>query len=227
MPPSREAQTLFTTALTINNVHQRGAQTFGSVSLPPRLPIERVSLVLARDFKGNFSRDVHVTAHAAGQPAVESASGTILRVHLDEAGREVRQEQLSIPAVLGANLQESAEVEVAIDNGNDAPLPVEAILLEMRQRKLCFDASVASQPELFYGDPALPTPQYDFARLFSPTAHMIQARLGPEQQNAGYHARPDTRSATERHPDLLWMVLLIVICVLAVVALRSSKTLPR
>ncbi|CAN5563276.1 hypothetical protein BH10ACI4_BH10ACI4_14010 [soil metagenome] len=227
VPPSREAQTIFTTALTIPTVQQKGRQTVGTVSLPARLPIERISFVLAPSFKGNFSRDVHVSAHASGETATETASGTIQRVHLTEAGREIRQQQLSVPAVLGANLQERATLEVAVNNGDDAPLPITAILLEMRQRKLCFDASSAARPELFYGDAALPTPQYDFTRLFSPSAHMLQAQLGPEQRNAAYRVRPDTRSMTERHPDLIWVVLLIVICVLAVVALRSSKALPR
>jgi hypothetical protein len=155
------------------------------------------------------------------------ASGTILRVHLTEEGHEIREQRLSVPAVLGANLQESAQVEVAIDNGDDAPLPITEILLEMRQRKLCFDASMAPSPELFYGDPTLPAPQYDSARLFPASVRIVSARLGPEEENAAYRVRPDTRSMTRRHPDLIWILLLIVICLLAVVALRSSKTLPR
>jgi Protein of unknown function (DUF3999) len=227
VPPSREAQTLYTSALTLHDMRQRGHQTIATASLPARLPIERVSFVLDPEFKGNFSRDVQISARAVGQADTESASGTILRVHLNQAGREIRQQQLSVPAVLGANLQESAQLEVAVDNGDDAPLPITAIQLEMRQRELCFDAAVAPRPELFYGDPALPTPQYDFARLFSPSAHLVQAQLGPEQRNPEYRARPDTRSVTERHPDLIWIVLLIVVCVLAVVALQSSKALPR
>jgi flagellar basal body-associated protein FliL len=56
---------------------------------------------------------------------------------------------------------------------------------------------------------------------------MTQAQLGPEQKNDAYRERPDMRSMSERHPGLLWIVLLIVICILAVVALRSSKALPR
>ena len=227
IPPSREAQTLYTTAFVIKDIQQRGHQTVGSAVLPARLPVERISFVLVPEFKGNFSRDVHISAHAEGEPDAETTGGTILRVHLNEAGREIRQQQLSVPAVLGANLQHSAKLEVAVDNGDDAALPVTAILLEMRQRKLCFDATTAPQPELFYGDPTLPTPQYDFARLFSPSVHVVQAQLGPEQRNADYRARPDTRSVTERHPNLIWVVLLIVVCVLAVVALRSSKAIPR
>ncbi len=227
VPPSREAQTLYNAALTIHDIQQKGRRTVGTIALPVRLPIERVTFVLAPTYKGNFSRDVHLSALAAGEPATETASGTIQRVHLTEAGREIRQQQLSVPAVLGSNLQESAKLEVAIDNGDDVPLPITAILLEMRQRELCFDASTATKPELFYGDPALPTPQYDFARLFAPTAHMVQAQFGPEERNAEHKERPDTRSMTERHPDLIWVALLVVVCVLAVVALRSSKSLPR
>jgi hypothetical protein len=226
VPPSREAQTIFTTAITLGDVQQRGHQTIATGTLPARLPIERVSFVLAQDNHGNFSRNVHVMAHA-GESTPEMASGTISRVSLTEEGREIREQQLSVPAVLGANLQDNAQVEVAVDNGDDAPLPITGVLLEMRERKLCFDVSAASSPELFYGDPTLPAPQYDIARLFSTSARMVSARLGPEQKNAAYRVRPDTRSMTERHPDLIWIVLLIVVCLLAVVALRSSKTLPR
>jgi hypothetical protein len=229
VPPSREAQTLFTTAITIKDIQQRGRETVGSVVAPARMPVERISFVLASSYKGNFSRGVRVTAQAEGEPAPETASGTILHVHLANRGREVQQEELSVPAVMGANLKDSAKVEVAVENGDDVPLPIAAILVEMRERKLCFDAKARSGSglELYYGDSVLMAPQYDFARLFSPSGSVAQAQIGPEQRNAAYRERPDTRSFEERHPGLLWVVLLIVICVLAVVALRSSKALPR
>ena len=44
-----------------------------------------------------------------------------------------------MPAILGSNMQGAATVEVAVDNGDDTPLPITAIRLEMRQRKICFD----------------------------------------------------------------------------------------
>jgi hypothetical protein len=226
VPPSREAQTIFTPAITLGDIRQHGHQTIADGLLPARLPIERMSFVLDPSYNGNFSRVVHITAHA-GEASPEMASGTILRVHLTEQGHEIREQRVSIPAVLGANLQEGARVEVAVDNGDDAPLPITAILLEMRQRKLCFDATSAPSPELFYGDPTLPAPQYDVARLFSASARVVSARLGPEQRNLAYRVRPDTRSMTERHPDLIWAGLLVIVCLLALVALRSSKTLPR
>jgi hypothetical protein len=229
VPPSREAQTLFTTAITIKDIQQRGRETVGSAVVPARMPVERVSFVLASSYKGNFSRNVRVTAQVTGEPALDTAGGTILHVHLMNRGREVQQDELSVPAVMGANLKDSAKVEVAVENGDDMPLPITAIVLEMRERKLCFDekAALGTGLELYYGDSALMAPQYDFARLFSPSESLAQAQIGPEQKNASYRERPDTRSFEERHPGLLWVVLLIVICVLAVVALRSSKALPR
>lgn len=117
-------------------------------------------------------------------------------------------------------------VEVAIENGNDIPIPLTAIRLEMRQRKICFDAPAAQPLTLFYGDPALTAPQYDYERLFSLSGVTHTAQLGPEQLNPIYHDRPDSRPLTDRHPHLLWIALLVVICILAIVAIRSSRTIP-
>lgn len=229
VPPSREAQTLYTTAVETNTIEQRGHRTIATFVLPQRIPIERVSFTLAPDFKSNFSRDVRISDRPAGTPPAsgENIAGTILRVKLTQAGREIHEQQLSVPATIGSNLQSAAIVEVAVENGNDAPLPITAVRLDMRERKLCFDASTSEPLTLYYGDPALTAPQYDYARLFSAAGSMHTAELGDEQKNPVYRPRPDTRPITERHPELLWIALLAVICSLGVVAVHSSKRLPR
>jgi hypothetical protein len=226
VPPSREAQSLYTTAATTTNITGRGRQSVAIFSLPERIPVERVSFDLAPTYKANFSRDVRITDRPEGSSSIgsENLAGTIYRVHLTQAGREIRQEQLSVPATLGSNMQSAATVEVAVDNGDDTPLPINAVRLEMRQRKICFDISSRQPLTLYYGDPTLTAPQYDYARLFSSSEAMQTARLGPEQLNPSYRDRPDSRPLTDRHPHLLWIVLLVVICVLAMVAIRSSKT---
>ena len=225
VPPSREAQSLYTVAEQTAAVKQRGRDSVAEFTLPERVPVERVSFEIDPEFKGNFSRDVRISDRPKGTPksAGETIDGTIFRVRLNQTGREVRQQQLSVPATLGANMQGPASVEVAISNGDDAPLPVTAVRLEMRQRKLCFAAPAAGAVTLFYGDDGLAPPQYDYARLFSATAPSAVAQLGPEQRNPEYRPRPDTRPLTERYPDLLWIALLAVICLLAVVALRSAR----
>jgi hypothetical protein len=228
VPPSREEQSLFTTAAETSAITQRDRQSVATFALPERVPVERVSFVLAPDFKANFSRDVRISDHVQGTPssAGETLMGTILRVHLTQDGREIRQQQLSVPATLGSNMQSPANVEVAVENGDDPPLPITAVRLEMRQRKLCFEAPSAGTLTLYYGDHALSAPQYDYARLFSPSGSIHTAKLGAEQQNPAYQARPDSRPITERHPELLWIALLAVVCSLALVAIHSSKKLP-
>jgi hypothetical protein len=229
VPPSREAQSLYTTAVESTAITQHGRQSIAAFVLPERVPVERISFDLAPTFKANFSRDVRLFDRPQGSPATagESLSGTIFRVHLTQAGRDIHQQQLSVPATLGSNLQDPATVEAVIENGDDAPLPITAVHLEMRQRNLCFEAPSAQPLTLFYGDPPLAAPQYDYARLFSSATIIHPAQLGPEQLNPAYRPRPDTRPLTERHPDLLWIALLAVICSLAFVAIRSAKTLPR
>ncbi len=229
VPPSRDAQSLYTTALQTTRLAQRGHQTIAVFSLPERIPIDRISFDLPASYKANFSRDVHITGHPVANLAAnvsatsETLAGTIFRVHLQQVGRDIRQQQLSVPATLGANMQSAALVEVSIDNGNDAPLPLTAIRLEARQRKLCFDPPTTSPITLFYGDSTLSVPKYDYARLFSLSENAHTAQLGPEQLNPAYSVRPDDRPYTERHPHLLWIALLGVICVLALVAIRSSR----
>ena len=233
VPPSREAQSLYTTAARSSTVTQRGRQSIATFALPERIPIERVSFDLAPTYKANFSRDVHITDHpdstanpeTSANPASETLAGTILRVHLTQAGREIRQEQLSVPATLGSNMQSAATVQVAVENGDDTPLPITAIRLEMRQRKICFDTPDERPLILYYGDPALTAPQYDYARLFTLSSAVHTAQLSRERLNVLYHDRPDARPLTERRPHLLWIVLLIVICILAVIAIRSSRTI--
>jgi hypothetical protein len=177
VPPSREAQSLYTTAATTTNIEQRGRRSVASFALPQRVPVERVSFDLAPGYKANFSRDVRVSDRPDGakEAGSETLAGTILHVHLTQAGREVRQEQLSVPAILGSNMQSAATVDVVVENGDDAPLPIKAVRLEMRQRKICFDDSAGKTLTLFYGDSALSAPQFDYARLFAPSEAMLEA----------------------------------------------------
>ena len=224
VPPSREAQTLFTVAAETSTLDQIGHRSVARFDLGEKIPIERVSFRLDPSFHANFSRDVLVTAHAStlAPNSGDSVNGSIRRVHLTEAGRELSEEQLSLAAVLGANLQQPALVEVALNNGDAPPLPIAAVQLEMRRRDLCFEAPPSQQLTLFYGDSELPAPLYDFARTYTPSAHAIPARLGAEERNRSWRLRPDLRPYSDRHPQLLAVAMLLALCTLALVALRSS-----
>jgi hypothetical protein len=76
---------------------------------------------------------------------------------------------------------------------------------------------------LYYGDPVLDSPRYDYARLFAAQAKAPQSTPGQEQFNAAFHPRPDQRPFTEKHPALLWIALVAVVLLLGVIAMRSAK----
>jgi len=249
--PSREAEAIYTTVTETAAVATSGRESIATLQIPPRVPVERVEFMLAPGFKGNFSRDVRVTAtteppakgaareDSSSQPDMtddmraplpEVVTGSILRVHTTEAGREIHTEQLTLPAILGANLQRAAKVEVAIENGDDQPLPIAAVRLQMRQRRLCFDAVAASAGplSLYYGDPALAAPVYDYERLFTAAEKPLDVTLGPQLPNPLFTPRPTAPLPfTERHPQVLWIALVAAIAALGLVALRSSKTVGR
>ena len=245
VPPSREAQTIYTTVASASfpttGVLASRRKTRFDLDLPLRVPVERVSFDLAPGYSGNFSRDV--TIHARSNPdattpaeslPVESVTGTISRVHTTQEGHTIDQQELSVPAVLGANLQHAARVWIEIENGDDQPLPIRAVRLEMRQRKICFEAPAGgaegkdSGLALFYGDSRLEAPVYDYARTFVASRAVLAAELGPEELNANYKAPAAlVRPFAQRHPELLWIALIAAICALGMVALKTARNVGR
>ncbi len=240
VPPSREAQTIYTT------IQQAAATQGGSLSVarfevPAHVPVERVSVVLDQKFRGNFSRKISVTARAltesktdasgspgpvadgGGQLRDEAVAGTIDRVHLTEAGREISQEDLSVPLAIGSNMQREAIVEVAIDSG-DSALPITAVRLEMRQRRLCFDLPTGSEPlRLLYGDSSLDAPDYEGAGLIEPDARPLAAELGPEVQNPEFVSAKKPHSLKRQRADAWWILVMAVFCGVAALVLRRLK----
>jgi hypothetical protein len=230
IPPSREAQTLYTPVAMTRSVVQKGKESVATFQIPAHVPVERVVFGLAPGFTGEFSRQVTITAQAAKKDETETntdeqISGEIWRITRNGAGGgpAIHQEKLGVDAEIASNLRAPASVTVAVENGDDVPLPIDRVQLQMRQRTLCFDAAAGASYLLRYGDAALRAPVYDYARLYQPKANMIAAQLGPELANADYHPRPDERPFTERHPELMWVALILVVAVLGGTALHSVK----
>lgn len=243
VPPSREAQTMYTTVAETPTITTVGGVSHAAFTIPRRVPVERVSFILAPEYKGSFSRQVRVTAIADAKPAAaepglagdgdldadtraslpEVVTGRIHRVHETLAGRVIQSEQLGVTAILGANLQRAAKVDVAIENGGEQPLPIAAVRLEMRQRKVCFDPPAGVTPALYYGDPALLPPSYGYEGFVS-SRQASAAELGPERVNPEFQAAPATElTFVQRHPEALWIGLLAAICSLGAMGLRSAR----
>jgi hypothetical protein len=147
-------------------------------------------------------------------------------VHSEQNGHRIDDERFAIDAP-AVDFGAPTKWTVKIDNGDDVPLTLESVRLQILERSLCFEAAPNTRNTLFYGDPALAAPRYDYATLFTPQADASTVTAGPEQPNPIYEPRPDVRPFTEKHPALLWMVLIAVIALLGGIALRSARRPPQ
>ncbi len=227
-PPARMPQ--FVTVAESSQFTQKNHATVIEFKVPARMPVDRIVFLVGAQ-PSNFSRDVQIsvvpTVPARVDEGVEpevpySASGGLLRVHRLENGHRIDEERLFVEP-RQFNFDVDSAWTVRIDNGDDTPIQLTDVKLEMLERDVCFGPAAAASYLLFYGDAALPAPRYDYARLFAEQPDAVRASLGPEQGNPSYESRPDPRPFTERHPVLLWIALLLVIAVLGVIALRSMK----
>jgi len=229
VPPSRDAQTVYVTSQQTADLTQLPGQTVATFQLPLRVPVERIAFLLKPGYAGEFSRTVHIDAQSlsTGDPSAsrdESVTGTIFRVDRTEAGQHLSAQTLSIPVAIGSNMQRPANLRVAVQNGPGLPLPLAAVQLQMRQRRICFEAPASDTPlTLYYGDSALEAPAYSYASRFQSVPVPRLAALGPETPNPAFRPRADSSKITDRHPDLLWVSFLAAICTVALIAIHAAK----
>ena len=201
--------------------------TVVEITVPAHVPVDRV-VVVPGPQPANFSREVQISVAPldAGRenPAPpHTSSGTLLRVHSMRDGHRIDSENLTIAAPIWSTLSQSTRYTVMIENGDDPPLSIQSVQLQMLQAEVCFEAAAGANYTLYYGDPVLSAPSYDYATLFTPQAAASQLTAAPEQPNPQYQPRPDQRPLTERYPALLWIGLVAAIALLGLVALRSVK----
>jgi len=220
----------YITVAASSQVTQKGRESVIEFAVPARTPVDRVTFAPGAQ-PANFSRDVSIRVVPAAPPKTDSgesaqpveSTGNLLRLHRVEQGHLINEEHLSVDAPQGI-ADGATRWSVIVENGDDAPLALNSVRLEMMERDLCFDAAPPAAYTLYYGDSALSAPQYDYAALFAPQKDAAQATAGPESPNPAYQPRPDTRPFTERHPSLLWAALGAVIVLLGLIALRSAKS---
>ena len=231
VPPSREAQSIYTTTQRATSLAQKGETTVAFFKVDTHVPVERIVFQLPASYKGNFSRTVKIEArrvpgdsseNLAAPSGVEDATGSILRVHKSEAGNNLSAESLSIPVSLGSNMQRPAQVNITVENGQDAPIPL-SVELQMRQRRICFDTRSANAPlTLYYGDPSLDAPAYTDATLDQAAANPRTAQLEAEIQNPGFIPASTAPKSAIHRPVLRWIALLGCICIFALLVIRRT-----
>jgi len=213
---------------------REGHSSVFEFNLPAHVPVDRISFVPDAS-PAWFSRSVRISVapifRSSGMDTVQPSNtvvsdGSLLRIHSVHNGHRIDEESLEID-VRWMDFRTPTKWTISIDNGDDAPLRFESVQLQMLERNLCFEGDPNAHYALYYGDPALQSPHYDYATLFTtlinPEANASRIAVGPEQPNPAYQPRPDSRPFTEKHPALLWIALAAVIALLGLVALRSVK----
>jgi len=203
-----------------------GKATVLTATIPAHVPVDRIVFAPSSQ-PAAFHRTVHVTTTplkaSPDHPAREAflTEGSLLRVHGVHDGQRIDEEQLDV--AIPSGIDEDATWTITIDNGDDAPLRIESARLEMVERDVCFDTNAAASMTLYYGDPALSAPRYDYGTLTAAQTDAVAVALGSESPNPAYQARPDDRPFTEQHPWLLWTALCVVVVVLGGVTFRTVK----
>ena len=120
------------------------------------VPVDRILFRMAAD-GGNFRRSVSVQADGA-----EVARGELRRIHIMRAGQAVVSENLAVdvPGLRAKQLQ------VTVNNGDDAPLPLAGAQLLSVERRIYFDPAGEPALKLYFGDPKLAAPSYNYAEFF-------------------------------------------------------------
>ena len=210
----REQQARWVKVGSCGTPQQKQHLTIIPCSLPPRVPLNRISFQVAPG-QVNFRRIVSLE----GDKDMQFGSGEISRVRVNRAGTLVVNEELSVAASGGVD-----QFTIAIDNGDNPPLNLSGAELLSIERRVYFDPQGKAALRLYYGDEKLPAPVYDYARFFHQEASAATAQLGPGTHNAQYAGRPDERPWSERHPGILWSAMLLAVAVLALVAFRGLRT---
>jgi hypothetical protein len=187
-----------------------------SCSVPPHVPVDRVRFSIDPS-KVNFRRGV-VLSDANDQRY--GLGGDITRVRMNRAGTVVVSEELDVP-VSGRS---SGDLKVTVDNGDNPPLAISGMHLLSVERRVYFDSQGKSQLKLYYGDPKLESPVYDYIRFFKADVAASRAELGQGDHNPMYSGRPDDRPWSERHKAILWLVMLLAVLILLALAIRGLKT---
>jgi hypothetical protein len=166
--------------------------------------------------QAEFFRAVRVSSSSDGKEWQSVSGGAISRYN---AGDTI-EESLHIPLY---DAWGPRYWRVQVLNGNDTGLTSVRLALAARSRLVVFRALPDRRYRLLYGNARASAPQYDFARTLkvSSTDPPLSARLGAEEETTNY---ADPRPFSERHPELLWLVLGIAVVVLGGAALRALKT---
>jgi len=210
----QETKAAWTSAGSCTPAANQGKRSVFQCSIFQGMPVERVSFSIPQGIV-NFNRTVTLS----DEHGDEFQSGSISRVRMHRGGQDVTSEDLAIDLYP----QTTKHITVTVENGDDSPLPIQQVQLLAVERRLYFDPKGKTSLRLYYGDPKLEAPSYDYAKFFQQAADAVFAQLGGAEANAQYAGRPDDRPWTERHSVVLWAAMFLAVMILGGLALRGLK----
>jgi Protein of unknown function (DUF3999) len=165
---------------------------------------------------GEFIREVRLSASADAKDWRNEASGQIYRFH---RGDKV-QEQLKVEIPYGGRQYRHWRIDV--ENRNDAPLPINSVLLYTTPRRIAFEQQPGKTYTLIYGQQRAKAPQYDLGQRIDSAEQRITppGHLGSEETNTAW---VDPRPWTETHDALLWAVLIVSVLLIGSTAIQSMR----
>jgi hypothetical protein len=177
------------------------------------MPVDEIRVLASTTL---YDRPVQIEASNTGERYVLYAQGRVFR----------------FPESVDATIPIEGRhryLRLTIENGDDAPL--EGLRVEALARPRTVFVSEGFEPpyRLFYGNPRLGPPEYDFAQAPLEPDSAADATLGREALNPAWEAPEDTRSFTARHPQVIKAALALAAAVLlfgAFLALRRRTESP-
>jgi hypothetical protein len=114
---------------------------------------------------------------------------------------------------------ESADLALIVDEGDNAPLPIESARVLLPGYQIRFLRADAQPLTLFYGDPTVSAPRYDLALL---KPYLLDAPAG-EIVPGPEHERAPATSAAHLPFWAFWGVLIVAVLILLVLIVRLLR----
>jgi len=166
----------------------------------------------------NYHRTVQVFGSADGREWTDmGAYGNILKY--DTQTFKGEESSISIPSQSPYRY-----LRIRIDNQDNPPIRITRVKVYSYKRDVVFPLKNGSTYRLYYGSPVARTSVYDVKDIekYIPGSAISTMALGPQQHNPEFSLPFWTGPWLQRHPWVLWTVLIATMAVLLFLSMRLA-----
>ena len=161
-------------------IEQVGRTTVVTWSASVTAPVGRIALDVDPS-QPSFRHDVEVLTMEGGTVT----NSSIRRIHLARSGNVVDSESLAVDLPN----EGFGPFKIVIQNGDDPPVKIVAAKAYFNERRVYFDPGGNTDLSLYYGNPRLTAPIYEYSQTFHPDENAAVGALGLDMQNPGFGPR--------------------------------------